>query len=201
MVGAYTVFASGFLLLGGRAADLLGPAPHVRHRPRALCPGRIPGGRFPRLGAVGDRGGAGAHGIGCALLFPATLSLINRLFAEGPERNRALAVWGGAGASGPTLGSLLGGFLTGAFGSAPRCSSSMSLLAGAALAAAFAVIPSRRRRPRARRGFDLLGAATITAGATLLVYALVEGPDWAGRRLRRGDGGGARGDPAPCSLP
>lgn len=173
VVGAYTVFAGGFLLLGGRAADLLGQRRMFVTALGLYALSSLAGGlAWAPWVIVAARA---VQGIGCALLFPATLSLINRLFAEGPERNRALAVWGGAGASGLTLGSLLGGFLTGAFGW-PSVFFVNVVLAGAALAAAFAVIPPDGAG-RARRGFDLPGAATITAGATLLVYALVEGPD------------------------
>ncbi len=120
-------------------------------------------------------GARAVQGIGGALLFPATLSLINRLFAEGPARNRALAVWGGAGASGLTLGSLLGGFLTSAFGW-PAVFFVNVPLAGLIALAAFALIP--RDQPRhEKRGFDIPGALTVTAGVTLLVFVLVEGPE------------------------
>ncbi|TIU09124.1 MAG: MFS transporter, partial [Mesorhizobium sp.] len=116
------------------------------------------------------------QGIGAAFLFPATLSLINRLFAEGPERNRALAVWGGAGASGLTLGSLAGGLLTSAFGW-PSVFYVNVLLAGVAIIAAFAIIPRDRKRHE-HRSFDLPGALTVTTGATLLVFTLVQGPEY-----------------------
>jgi len=114
VVSAYTVCCGGFLLFGGRAADLLG---HRRVFIGALW-----------LYALSSLAGGLAwspaviiiaraiQGIGAALLFPATLSLINRLFEEGPSRNRALAVWGGAGASGLTLGSLAGGIFTSVYG-------------------------------------------------------------------------------------
>jgi MFS family permease len=114
VVSAYVVFAGGFLLFGGRAADLLG-----RRRIFVLA---------LTLYAVSSLAGGLAaspaviiiaravQGIGGALLLPSTLALLNNLFAEGPQRNRALAVWGGAGASGLTIGALLGGLLTQHFG-------------------------------------------------------------------------------------
>jgi len=115
-------------------------------------------------------GARAVQGISAAFLFPATLSLINRLFAEGPERNRALAVWGGDGASGLTIGALAGGFLTAAFGW-PAVFYVNVALAGLAIGMAFAVIPPDPKLHRPRT-FDLPGALTVTAGATLLVFSL-----------------------------
>ncbi|KAA9001928.1 MFS transporter [Affinibrenneria salicis] len=173
VVSAYTVFCGGFLLLGGRAADLLG------QRRMFVCALWL----YALSSLLGGLAGSpaviiaarAAQGIGGALLFPATLSLLNRLFAEGAPRNRALAIWGGAGASGLTLGSLAGGFLTGAFGW-PSVFFVNVLLAALAIAVAPRVIPADAPR-QARRGFDLPGALTATAGATLLVYALAQGPE------------------------
>ena len=114
VISAYAVASGGFLLLGGRAADLLG-------RRRILVTGLA-------LYAVASLAGGLAtvpevqlaaralQGLGGALVFPATLALVNTTFAEGRERNRALAVWGGAGAAGLVIGVLLGGVLTQAFG-------------------------------------------------------------------------------------
>jgi MFS family permease len=115
------------------------------------------------------------QGIGGALLLPSTLSLINTLFEEGPKRNRALAVWGGAGASGLTVGALLGGVLTESFGW-PAVFFVNVPLAGAVAVAALLVIPADLRGFERRR-FDLPGALTATGGATLLVFVLVQGPE------------------------
>ncbi|MFE9422321.1 MFS transporter [Kitasatospora sp. NPDC006697] len=172
VVSAYAVAFGGFLLLGGRASDLLG-----RRRMFVLALGLYAASSLVG-GLAGNPGTMVAvravQGLGGALLFPATLSLINTLFEEGAPRNRALAVWGGAGASGLTLGALLGGFLTGAFGWASVFFVNVPL-AGIVALAALAVIP---RDPAAaeRRSFDLPGALTATAGVTLLVYVLVEAP-------------------------
>ena len=114
VISAYAVASAGFLLLGGRAADLLG-------RRRVFVTG------LALYGAASFTGGlatvpevqlaaSAVQGLGGALVFPATLSLVNTTFAEGRERNRALAVWGGAGAAGLVIGVLLGGVLTQAFG-------------------------------------------------------------------------------------
>ncbi|NUO99505.1 MAG: MFS transporter [Nonomuraea sp.] len=173
VVSAYVVFAGGFLLLGGRAADLFG-----RRRVFVLA---------LALYAVSSLAGGLAttpaviivaraiQGIGGALLLPATLALLNSLFAEGPQRNRALAIWGGAGASGLTIGALLGGLLTQNFGW-PAVFFVNVPLAGLVALAALAVIPRDPAR-RERRRFDVPGALSVTGGSTLLVFALVEGPE------------------------
>lgn len=173
VVSAYTVFCGGFLLLGGRAADLLGQRRMFIFALSLYALSSLVGGLAwsPAIIVIARA----VQGIGAALLFPSTLALINRLFEEGPPRNRALAIWGGAGASGLTLGSLAGGVLTGAYGW-PSVFFVNVLLAGIAIIAAFFVIPKDAPRTE-RRSFDLLGALAVTAGATLLVYALVQGPE------------------------
>lgn len=174
VVSVYTVFTGGFLLFGGRAADLIGQRRMFIFALWLYALSSLIGGLAwaPEV-IIAARA---VQGIGGAFLFPATLSLVNRLFAEGPERNRALAVWGGAGASGLTIGSLAGGLLTGAFGW-PSVFYVNVLLAGIAILAAFFVIPRDPRRHE-HRSFDLAGALTVTAGATLLVFALVQGPEY-----------------------
>ncbi|MGA6161872.1 MFS transporter [Amycolatopsis magusensis] len=178
VVSAYVVFAGGFLLLGGRAADLLGRrrvfvTALALYAVSSLAGGLATG---PELTVLARA----VQGIGGALLLPSTLSLITTLFEEGPRRNRALAVWGGAGASGLTVGALLGGVLTEAFGW-PAVFLVNVPLAGAVALAALAVIPRDAPASRAGRRFDLPGAMSATAGATLLVFALVQGPEvgWA----------------------
>ncbi|RUV66798.1 MAG: MFS transporter [Mesorhizobium sp.] len=174
VVSAYTVFTGGFLLFGGRAADLIGQRRVFIFALWLYALSSLVGGLAwsPEV-IIAARA---VQGIGAAFLFPATLSLINRLFAEGPERNRALAVWGGAGASGLTLGSLAGGLLTSAFGW-PSVFYVNVLLAGVAIVAAFAIIPRDSKRHE-HRSFDLPGALTVTTGATLLVFTLVQGPEY-----------------------
>lgn len=174
VVSAYTVFTGGFLLFGGRAADLVGQRRIFIFALWLYALSSLLGGLAWSPGII--IAARAVQGIGAAFLFPATLSLINRLFAEGPERNRALAVWGGAGASGLTLGSLAGGFLTSAFGW-PSVFYVNVALAGVAIVAAFAIIPRDPKRHE-QRNFDLPGALTVTAGATLLVFTLVQGPDY-----------------------
>ncbi|MBE1440920.1 MFS transporter [Paenibacillus sp. OAS669] len=173
VVSAYTVFCGGFLLLGGRAADLLGQKRMFIFALLLYALSSLLGGlAWNPLVIIIARA---IQGIGAAFLFPATLSLINRLFEEGPRRNRALAVWGGAGASGLTIGSILGGVLTNAFGWEAVFLVNVPLAGIVALAALY-VIPRDEHRNQ-KRPFDLPGAATVTAGATLLVYVLVQGPE------------------------
>ncbi len=173
VVSAYTVFCGGFLLLGGRAADLLGQRRMFIFALWLYALSSLIGGLAwnPTIIIVSRA----IQGIGGALLFPSTLSLINKLFSEGESRNRALAIWGGAGASGLTLGSLAGGILTSTFGW-PSVFFVNVLLAGTAIVAAFLVIPKDTEH-KIQRSFDLPGALTVTLGTTLLVYALVQGPE------------------------
>ena len=91
------------------------------------------------------------QGLGGALVFPATLSLINVTFAEGRARNRALAVWGGAGAAGLVIGVLLGGLLTHAFGWAAVFFVNLPL-AGLAVLLAFPLLPADVRPRRCAAG-------------------------------------------------
>jgi EmrB/QacA subfamily drug resistance transporter len=172
VMSAYLVSFGGALLLGGRAADLLG-------RRRMFITALL---LYAGSSLAGGLAGAPAvivgarviQGFGGALLFPATLSLVNTTFAEGPERNRALAVWGGAGASGLSLGSLLGGLLTEGLGWQAVFFVNVPLGGGAALAA-LALISADRDRERGR-SFDLPGALAATAAVALLVFAIVQGP-------------------------
>jgi MFS family permease len=168
------VLCGGFLLFGGRAADLIGQRRMFIFALALYALSSLAGGlaRSPEVIVVARA----VQGIGAAFLFPATLSLINRLFAEGRERNPALAIWGGAGASGLTIGALAGGLLTAAFGW-PAVFYVNVLLAGLAMLVAFVVIPRDPQRHE-HKSFDLPGALTVTAGATLLVFALVEGPEF-----------------------
>jgi EmrB/QacA subfamily drug resistance transporter len=172
VISAYAVASGGFLLLGGRAADLLGPR-RVFVTGLALYAGAsLAGGLAPTPEML--LAARAVQGLGGALVFPATLALVNTMFAEGRERNRALAVWGGTGAAGLVVGVLLGGVLTHAVGWEAVFFVNVPLASLAALLA-LAVIPADRE-PDLARGFDIPGALTATVGITLLVFALVQGP-------------------------
>lgn len=173
VVSAYVVATAGFLLLGGRTTDLLG-------RRRVFVIAAL---LYAGSSLVGGVAGSATvlvavraiQGIGGALLFPATLSLINTLFDEGPARNRALAVWGAAGAGGLCFGSLLGGVLVDAFGW-PAVFFVNVPLAVLIAVAGWTLFPADEVRGR-RREFDLSGALTATGGITLLVFVLVHAPE------------------------
>jgi EmrB/QacA subfamily drug resistance transporter len=173
VVSAYVLGYGGFLLLGGRAADLLG-------RRRVFL---ISLGGFVVASAFGGFASSGSlliaarfvKGVSAAFTAPAGLSIITTTFAEGPARNKALAVYTATGATGFSLGLVFGGLLTEIgwrwvfFLPAP--------LALAALVAGLRLVP-RSSRPRfARGGFDLAGAVTMTASMLLLVYTLVDAPN------------------------
>ncbi|MFF3314354.1 MFS transporter [Streptomyces sp. NPDC003035] len=173
VISAYAIAFGGLLLLGGRAADLFG-----RRRMFATALGlygvaSLAGGLATEPGVL--VAARAVQGLGGALLLPATLALIATSFEEGAARNRALAVWGGAGAVGLALGSLLGGVLTQYLGWESVFYVNVPLALGAA-AAAFAVIPPNGARERGR-GFDLAGGLAATAGFTALVFGVVQGPE------------------------
>lgn len=173
VASAFAVAYGGFLLLGGRAADLLG------HRRMFVCAMAV----FALSSLAGGLAESQAvliaaravQGLGGALLFPATLALVNTRFEEGPERSRALAVWSGAGAGGLALGSLLGGLLTAGWGWPAVFYVNIPLTA-IAITGAYLLIPADGPRIGGRR-FDLPGAALATAGVSLLAFALIQGPE------------------------
>ncbi|MER7282812.1 MFS transporter [Dactylosporangium sp. NPDC000244] len=187
VVSAYAVAFGGFLLLGGRAADLLG-------RRRVFVAGLALYAIASLAGGLAGHAGLlvaarAVQGLGGALLFPATLALVATSFEEGRERNRAFSVWAAAGAGGMVLGSLLGGVLTEAFGWAAVFYVNVPL-AAAAVAGAVLLLPADG--PRAAGRFDVAGALTATAGVTLIVFTLVQGPvlGWASPPLLAAAAGG-----------
>ncbi|SDP79308.1 drug resistance transporter, EmrB/QacA subfamily [Actinopolyspora xinjiangensis] len=172
VVSAYAVAFGGFLLLGGRATDLFG-------RKRIFILGLFLYASSSLVGGLATApwlliAARAVQGLGGAFLSPATLSLVTTLFREGAERNRALSVWGGAGGSGMVLGSILGGLLTQVFGWASVFYVNV-IFAGAAMLVAVFLLPNDRATTRG--AFDLPGALTGTIASTLLVFALVQGPE------------------------
>ncbi|MGP4085769.1 MFS transporter [Streptomyces sp. KR55] len=172
VISAYAVASAGFLLFGGRTADLLG-------RRRILATGLALYAGASLAGGLATGPGMLLaarvfQGLGGALVFPTTLALINTTFSEGRARNRALGIWGGAGAAGLVIGVLLGGLLTQAFGWEAVFLVNV-VLVGPALLLAFVLIPPDGEREKGRT-FDLPGALSVTLGVTLIVFALVQGP-------------------------
>jgi EmrB/QacA subfamily drug resistance transporter len=170
VVNAYVLTFGGFLLLGGRMADLLG-------RRRVFMGGLV-------LFALASLAGGFAQseawliaaravqGLGAAILSPAALSIVTTIFTDGADRNRALGVWGAVAGSGGAAGVLLGGVLTDALG----WQWVLFVNTPIGLAAAFLaprLIPESRDH-EATRAFDVAGAITVTAGLSVLVYALVD---------------------------
>jgi MFS family permease len=174
VVSAYVIASSGFLLFGGRASDLLGRRRVLVFGLFLYCIASLAGGLATN--SLQQLAARSVQGLGGALVFPSTLALINVRFREGEERNRALGIWAGAGAAGLVVGVLLGGALTSFFGWRAVFLINVPL-AGSALVAALALIEADGPVDRSR-AFDLPGAATVTTSITLLVVALVQGPDW-----------------------
>ncbi|GGW18003.1 MFS transporter [Streptomyces libani subsp. rufus] len=190
VVSAYAVAFGGLLLLGGRVVDRLGAR-------GVFIAGLVIFGLSCLLGGFAESPSVrvtarALQGFGAALLSPALLAMIHTCFAEGPERNRALAVWGACGSGGLAAGALLGGLLTQAWGWEWVLFVLVPLALFAA-AVAPAVLPADRRTARDRRGgFDVPGALLATAGSSLVVLGLVSGPE-AGWGSVRGAGAMAVG--------
>lgn len=172
VVSGYALGFGGLLLLGGRAVDRLGAR---RMFLAALCLYGI----ASMLGGLAQSpqiliAARILQGTGSALLFPATLSLVSIRFAEGAERNRAMSIWGVAGASGVIFGAAGGGLLTSTFGwqAVFFAKAPFVLLA---LAGGLTLLPKDKAIAKGR--FDLLGGLTATIGASLLVFGLIRGPE------------------------
>jgi EmrB/QacA subfamily drug resistance transporter len=169
VVNAYVLVFGGFLLLGGRMADLLG-------RRRLFMAGLIIFALASLAGGLAESStqliiARAIQGLGAALLSPAALSLVTVLFEEGAERNKAMGVWGAVAGSGGAVGVLLGGMLTEWAGWEWVLFVNVPVgLAAAALAPR--LLPESRTE--GVRHFDFAGAFSVTAGLSLLVYTLVD---------------------------
>jgi EmrB/QacA subfamily drug resistance transporter len=173
VISAYALTFAGLLLLGGRAADLLG-------RRRVFMVGLL---FFTAASLVcglawspGALIGARAlQGIGAAIMTPTALSIVSTTFPEGAERNKALAIWGMNGAFGATAGYLIGGPLVD--GPGWEWIFFINLPVGLIALALCPVLLRESRAPTAKRSYDPAGALTITGALVLLVYAVVEAPE------------------------
>ncbi|GAA3224034.1 MFS transporter [Actinocorallia longicatena] len=168
IVNAYTLAFGGFLLLGGRLADLAGRRLMFMAGMGLFTLGSLAGG-FATSAELLITARA-VQGLGAAVVAPAALSLVMTLFDEGAERNKALGVFGAVAGSGGAAGAILGGVLTEAFGWEAVLFVNVPI-GIAAIALAPALLPEAR--DRSQRGFDLLGALFITSGIGLAVYAIV----------------------------
>ena len=171
VVNAYTLTFAGFLLLGGRAADLLGRREVFAGGLALFALASLAGGLAQsELTLVAARA---AQGLGGAVVAPATLSIITTAFPEGSERNRALGLWGAMGAIGGASGALLGGILTEALSWRWILIINVPIgLVGAV--AALHVVRTGARHAGATRNFDLAGALSVTLGLVVLTYGIVE---------------------------
>ena len=171
---AYALTFGGFLLLGGRVADLLG-------RRRALMLG-LAAFTGASLGGALSTGETfliamrAAQGLGAALMIPAALSIVMNTFREGAERNKALGIWGGLGAAGGTVGLITGGLVTRYVGWQYIFYLNVPIGA-AALTLVPRVVPDSRSSV-SRRRFDLAGAVSGTGGLVALVDALSQAPQY-----------------------
>jgi EmrB/QacA subfamily drug resistance transporter len=169
VVNAYTVTFAGFLLLGGRAADLLG-------RRRAFVSGLILFAVSSLAGGFADTqtlliAARAAQGLGGAIIAPASLSILTTTFEEGAARNRAVGIWGATGGAGGAAGVLLGGVITDLL--TWRWILFINVPIGL-VAALFAWrYISETRESAQRRSFDLAGAVAATLGLSVLVLGIV----------------------------
>ncbi|UGS37125.1 putative MFS-type transporter EfpA [Capillimicrobium parvum] len=169
VVNAYTLTFGGFLLLGGRAADLFG-------RRRVFMAGI---GLFAVASLVAGLSQSegmliaarAVQGLGGAIISPAALSIVMTTFAEGTERNKALSVWGAVAGAGGAVGSLLGGVLTDAVGW--EWVFFINVPVAAAILFSAPALLAESRAESDREGFDVAGAVTATGGLALLIFTLV----------------------------
>jgi EmrB/QacA subfamily drug resistance transporter len=176
IVNAYTLLFGGFLLLGGRAGDLLG-------RKRLFLAGVVVFTAASLLNGLAVNSGMligsrALQGLGAAFISPAALSIISTTFAEGKERGKALGIWAAIASGGSAVGLVLGGVLTQAF-SWPWIFFINVPVGVIAFVLSFRLIPESKDE-EAARSFDIAGAVTATAGLMALVFAIVkaQGQGW-----------------------
>jgi EmrB/QacA subfamily drug resistance transporter len=168
---AYTITFGGFLLLGGRAADLLGRRRMFMIGVAIFSAASLACGLANTIGVL--IAARAVQGVGAAIVSPATLSIITTTFEEGSERNKALGIWGAIGGSGAAAGVLFGGILTKYAGW--QWIFFVNVPIGALVLALTRPIV-RESRIAGLRGFDAGGAVTITSSLALLVYTISKAP-------------------------
>jgi EmrB/QacA subfamily drug resistance transporter len=173
VVNAYVLTFGGFLLLGGRMADLIG-------RRSVFMGGLVLFAIASLAGGLANTSGQliaarAVQGLGAAILSPAALSIVTTTFQDGAERTKALGVWGAVAGSGGAAGVLLGGVLTDGLGW--EWVLWVNVPIGLIAAAIAPTLLAESRAAGERRHFDFAGAVSVTAGLSLLVYALVDAND------------------------
>src|SRR5689334_5708843 len=170
IINAYTLVFGGFLLLGGRAGDLLG-------RKRIFLLGLVIFTVASFLDGVSSSqgmliGARSLQGLGAAFISPAALAIISTTFKEGSERAKALAIWAAIAIGGSAVGLVLGGALTQSF-SWPWIFF-INVPVGVAVFLASLRLIAESKDEAAQRSFDIPGAVTVTGGLMVLVYAIVQ---------------------------
>jgi EmrB/QacA subfamily drug resistance transporter len=172
VVTAYGLAYGGFLLLGGRAADLLG-----RRRMTIVGLGVFTAASLGASLAASEAlliSMRAVQGLGAATFLPAALSTVRNMFAEGAERNKALGIWGGLAALGATAGVTFGGLLTRFAGW--QYVFLLNVPVGVVTLALIRRVVPETSRDAMRRRFDLFGALTVTGALVLLAYAIAQAP-------------------------
>jgi EmrB/QacA subfamily drug resistance transporter len=177
VITAYAITFGGFLLLGGRMADLLGRRNIFLVGLTVFTIASLVCGLANSAGLlIGSRA---AQGLGAAIISPAALSIVTTTFEEGAERNKALGIWGALGGSGAAVGVLLGGILVKYLGW--EWIFFVNVPVGAIVFALTPRLVPESRADLGHRRFDAVGAMSVTGGLALLVYAISKAPDvgWA----------------------
>ena len=170
VVNAYTLAFGGFLLLGGRAADLFGRRRLFFAGVALFSAASLLNGLASSSGMlIGSRA---LQGLGAALVAPACLAIVDTTFSDPDDQRKALGLWAGLSAGGAAVGLLLGGILTQAF-SWPWIFFVNVPIGVAAILLALRFVPDSRGE-RATEGTDISGALSVTAGLALLIYMIVE---------------------------
>jgi EmrB/QacA subfamily drug resistance transporter len=181
VVNAYVIAFGGFLLLGGRAADLLGRRRVFMAGLVVVAVASLAAGFSANQGQL--IAARAAQGLGAAIISPSALSIVTTLFKDGSERNKALGAWGAVAGSAGAAGVLLGGILTEGLGwewvlwvNVPVALIALALTPG--------LIPESRSES-ATRHYDVAGAVSITAGLSLLAYAFLDasGSGWGSTKI------------------
>jgi EmrB/QacA subfamily drug resistance transporter len=181
VVTAYALTFGGFLLLGGRAADLLGRRLIFMVGLALFTLASFACGLAQNEAML--IGARAVQGLGAAVVSPAALSIISVTFTEGKERNKALGAWGAVAGSGAAAGVLFGGILTKYLGW--EWIFFVNIPVGiVVLALTTRFVRESRAQEDAVHDYDVVGALTVTSGLVLLVYAISEAPDvgWAAFR-------------------
>jgi EmrB/QacA subfamily drug resistance transporter len=189
VLSGYLLTYGGFMLLGGRAADLIGRRPLLVAGTSLFAVASLTGGLAGSEGML--IGARLVQGVGAAMMIPAALSILTTSFTEGSDRNKALGAWGATAGLASALGVFLGGVLSEGpgwrwvfFVNLPICALDLIVV--------FRLVGGERHRPRLAN-FDALGALLVTSGMLLLIYALVEAPTvgWGAARTIGGLAGAA----------